>query len=153
MDKNERVTEFERFMEKIGTTNVTLPDTIELMKSGDYKERFVAEYYQLKIRFDSLNTMLIKMKAGTLDFKPTSTEGTLEDQLYYMNEYMKILRIRAEVEGIDLFAKTDNRPEEVPIEEPEEKPEQESEQEIVEDQQPVEEDNEKNDTIGNKGGN
>lgn len=28
-----------------------LKDTIELMNSSDYKDRFKAEYYQLKIRY------------------------------------------------------------------------------------------------------
>ena len=29
-----------------------LKDTIELMQSDDYKERFKAEYYQVKIRLE-----------------------------------------------------------------------------------------------------
>lgn len=31
-----------------------LQDTIELMNSGDFKDRVKAEYYQLKIRRDGL---------------------------------------------------------------------------------------------------
>ena len=31
-----------------------LKDTIELMKSNDYKDRFKAEYYQVKIRREKL---------------------------------------------------------------------------------------------------
>ena len=31
-----------------------LQDTIELMNSSDFKDRFKAEYYQLKIRRDGL---------------------------------------------------------------------------------------------------
>lgn len=34
-----------------------LKDTIELMNSTDYKERFRAEYYQTKIRYDKLDKM------------------------------------------------------------------------------------------------
>lgn len=43
-----------------------LRDTIELMNSNDFKERFVAEYVQTKIRYDALHKMLVKYKAGTL---------------------------------------------------------------------------------------
>ena len=33
-------------------------DTIELMNSSEYKDRFKAEYYQLKIRYTKLHAML-----------------------------------------------------------------------------------------------
>lgn len=79
-----------------------LKDTIELMNSNDYEERFKAEYYQLKIRFEKLYKMLVKLEAGTLEFQPKCTEEVLNDQLYYMNEYLKTLEIRAEIEGIEL---------------------------------------------------
>lgn len=36
-----------------------LRDTIEMMNSGDYKERFKAEYYQIVIRYQKLNLCLI----------------------------------------------------------------------------------------------
>lgn len=142
MGEEKRVSEFEKFMEKINTASATLADTAELMKSENYEERFIAEYYQLKIRFDSLNTMLIKMAAGTLDFTPKCTQGTLEDQLYYMNEYMKILRIRAEIEGIDLFMTSKNASVGTPIEEIEEPPKKED----PEQENPLRE--EENDELG-----
>lgn len=47
-----------------------LQDTISLMNSGDFKERFQAEYFQLKIRYTGLKAMLEKYKAGTLAFQP-----------------------------------------------------------------------------------
>lgn len=34
-----------------------LKDTIELMNSSDYKDRFKAEYYQLKIRYTKLHSI------------------------------------------------------------------------------------------------
>lgn len=37
-----------------------LPETVEMMNSKDYKERFKAEYYQLKIRVNGLKAMLDK---------------------------------------------------------------------------------------------
>ena len=35
-----------------------LKDTVSLMQSADYKERFKAEYYQLVIRYKKLKAML-----------------------------------------------------------------------------------------------
>ena len=40
-----------------------LKDTIDLMQSDDYKERFKAEYYQAKIRYDKLDAMKVKYEA------------------------------------------------------------------------------------------
>ena len=37
-----------------------LKDTIDLMNSNDYKERFIAEYLQVKIRYNKLLNMLMK---------------------------------------------------------------------------------------------
>lgn len=79
-----------------------LKNTILLMNSTDYKKRFQAEYYQTKIRYDKLCKMLIKNEAGTLDFKPTSPIEVLEDQKYNMEQYLKSLLIRAEIEKIEL---------------------------------------------------
>lgn len=79
-----------------------LKDTIELMNSDDYKERFKAEYWQTKIRYNKLHNMLVKHTAGTLGFEPTCSIEVLEDQSYYMGNYLKSLEIRAEIEGIDL---------------------------------------------------
>ena len=41
-----------------------LKDTTTLMVSSDYKERFKAEYYQLKIRLEKLKCMLQKWDNG-----------------------------------------------------------------------------------------
>ena len=79
-----------------------LPQTALGMISNDYKERFKAEYYQAKIRHDKLCNMLVKNEAGTLGFEPSCPITVLDDQLYYMNEYLKSLEIRAEIEGIEL---------------------------------------------------
>ena len=75
---------------------------IELMKSEDYKDRFRAEYYQLEDRIDKLANMLEKYKAGTLNFTPSCSYELLNSQLKAMNEYLKYLMIRAEIEGIEL---------------------------------------------------
>ena len=79
-----------------------LKDTITLMQSDDYKDRFKAEYFQTKIRYDKLHKMLIKLDAGTLDFKPTCSKIVLLEQKRHMGEYIRSLQLRAEIEGIDL---------------------------------------------------
>ena len=79
-----------------------LKDTIEMMNSEDYKERFKAEYYQLSIRLDSLADMLIKWYNNMLDFEPKCSKETLENQVIFMQGYIDILRLRAHIEDIDL---------------------------------------------------
>lgn len=78
------------------------PVIFDLLKSDDYKARFVGEYVQTKIRYNKLHKMLIKYEAGTLDFEPTCDISILDDQAYYMGNYLKQLEIRAEVEHIRL---------------------------------------------------
>ena len=89
-------------MEETKRDEITMEMTIDLMTSEDYKDRFKAEYLQTKIRYYKLFNVIIKMEAGTLDFTPSCSKEVLEDQLYYMNEYLRTLRIRAEIENIDL---------------------------------------------------
>lgn len=79
-----------------------LKDTIEMMVSVDYKERFKAEYLQLKIRMTGLSNMLKKYKAGTLPFTPSCSYDLLNGQLKAMELYATYLEERAEIEGIDL---------------------------------------------------
>lgn len=68
----------------------------------DWKERFVQEYKELKERYNKLHRMIIKYEAGTLDFTPNCPLGLFEEQKRYMGEYLRILEIRAEIEGIYL---------------------------------------------------
>lgn len=79
-----------------------LKDTIEMMVSVDYKERFKSEYLQLKIRINGLRNMLKKYKAGTLPFTPSCSYDLLNGQLKAMELYATYLEERAEIEGIDL---------------------------------------------------
>lgn len=80
-----------------------LKKTAAMMSSTDYKERFVAEYWQTKIRYDALHRMLIKHEAGTLTFTPTCSIDLLKEQKGYMGNYLRVLEIRAEIEKIDLM--------------------------------------------------
>lgn len=77
-----------------------LKDTIELMNSSDYKERFKAEYYQTKIRYEKLHEIVIKYEAGTLTFEPTCSIELLKAQKSAMGQYLYNLEIRAQIEGI-----------------------------------------------------
>lgn len=79
-----------------------LKDTVEMMNSEDYKERFKAEYYQAKIRYDKLDRMTVKYEAGTLNFTPSCSLEILKEQKKYMGNYIRMLRIRAEIEKIEL---------------------------------------------------
>lgn len=79
-----------------------LKDTIKLMTSNDFKERFQAEYAQDKNRAEGLEKMLKAFKAGTLPFKPKCSYELLYEQLIYMKAKLKVLEERAKIEEIDL---------------------------------------------------
>lgn len=82
--------------------NIELKDTVEMMNSADYQERFKAEYYQTKIRYEKLHKMTIKYEAGTLDFEPKCSLELLNEQKRHMGMYLHALEVRAEIEGIEL---------------------------------------------------
>nr|DAE86138.1 MAG TPA: hypothetical protein [Caudoviricetes sp.] len=81
---------------------MVLKETVEMMESKEYKERFKAEYYQLKIRMNGLSNMLKKYKEGTLTFKPSCSYELLHTQLVYMECYLNSLEERAAIEKIEL---------------------------------------------------
>lgn len=74
----------------------------KLMLSSDYKERFRAEYWQLKARYMKLHNMVVKYEAGTLNFTPSCSLELLKHQKRAMGEYLNCLEIRAEIEEIIL---------------------------------------------------
>jgi hypothetical protein len=80
---------------------MVLKDTVNMMTSEDYKERFKAEYYQLKVRINGLENMLKSWDEGTLNFKPTCPRKLYDDQLKAMYDYINILITRSKMEGID----------------------------------------------------
>jgi hypothetical protein len=75
---------------------------VDLMNSEDYKDRFAAEYYQLKIRMEKLDRLISRYRAGTLDFTPTCPIELLEEQYKAMAWYFEILQKRAEIEGVSI---------------------------------------------------
>ena len=79
-----------------------LKDTVPLMLSEDYKERFKAEYHQLRDRINNLSAMLEKWDAGTLDFTSTCPRSTYDMQKRAMADYLAVLEARAVMEGAEL---------------------------------------------------
>lgn len=79
-----------------------LRDTIEMMNSEDYKERFKAEYYQTKIRYEKLHAMIVKYEAGKLEFEPKCKIELLRHQASMMGQYLYDLEVRAQIEDIEL---------------------------------------------------
>lgn len=89
-----------KHLENLG--DIELRDTIDLMSSDDYKERFIAEYLQTKIRYNNLHRMIVKYDAGTLNFELKTPILILKNQKSFMGQYLNQLEIRAEIEGITL---------------------------------------------------
>lgn len=81
---------------------LTLKDTINGMTSEDYKERFIAEYQQLVIRYNGLKNMLNKWDRNELPFTPTCPRSTYNMQIKAMTDYIAVLEARAVMENIDL---------------------------------------------------
>ena len=81
---------------------ITTNDFNTTAKVPDYIERMLKEYHELKDKYTKLHRMLIKYAAGTLDFEPTCPIELLEHQASVMGEYLKVLEIRAEIEGVEL---------------------------------------------------
>lgn len=79
-----------------------LKDTLDLMISGNYQDRFLAEYHQLNNRIAGLQRMLKDYREGTLEFTTICSYDILHTQLVYMEAYRNILEERAKIEHIDL---------------------------------------------------
>lgn len=86
-----------------------LKETVEMMVSDDYKERFKAEYYQLKERYEKLKKLntrieLAKLVPGVEVIRPEHDchDDMLKSQQQVMLEYLDILECRAIIENIEL---------------------------------------------------
>lgn len=86
---------------KVGKV-MELKDTVELMLSDKYEDRFKAEYYQLKIRKSQLEKILEKYQEGKLGFNSVCPYDDLLKQFLAMELYQKSLEKRAELENIKL---------------------------------------------------
>jgi hypothetical protein len=96
---------------------MTIEETTRLMTSPYYEDRFVAEYWQVRIRYRKLSALIAKMEAYDrlseagmtaktcvefVGFRPDVPKQTLIDQACVMREYMNLLEVRSAMEGIDL---------------------------------------------------
>ena len=86
---------------------IELKDTVDLMKSSDYKERFIAEYTQVKIRYEKLKDFCNKIEVAEMTkTEPPKQDCPLEllrEQQKYMGQYISILEKRAIIEHIALI--------------------------------------------------
>lgn len=76
-----------------------LKDTISLMTSDNYKDRLLAEYWQLKIRHQKLQ-IAIARKSQRLDWDTKTPIDALQVQAHVMERYLNLLKLRAREEGI-----------------------------------------------------
>ena len=81
---------------------IEIKDTVDMMLSEDYKERFVAEYWQLRRRYESLEKMIEKYYLGKLDFEPDCPIELFQRQGDLMHSYLVCLETRAKIEKIKL---------------------------------------------------
>lgn len=88
-----------------------LQQTAPLMASADYKERFIAEYWQTKIRYEKLKVFCNKIEAAhttQLSHNPLEEPKhdcpleLLRQQQSAMGAYLHTLEIRAVIENVDL---------------------------------------------------
>ena len=70
----------------------SLTDTLSMMLSDDYKERFLAEYIQLSVRLSQLTDMLERFDNIMLPFETDCPFELLRKQADVMLEYDKILQ-------------------------------------------------------------
>lgn len=91
-------------------------ETVNMMLSSDYKERFKAEYYQTKLRYEKLKKLNTQIEAYNLTntgygfYKSKAQEPKhdcpyeiLRTQQSAMGDYLHSLEVRAEIEGIDIY--------------------------------------------------
>lgn len=91
-----------------------LKDTVKMMLHEDYQCRFIAEYDQTKIRYEKLKDFNNRIEAARMTqgdiLAPKKVEEPahdcpatlLREQQRIMGEYLHILELRAEIEGIGI---------------------------------------------------
>lgn len=98
--------EITKIKEKKEKNNMELKETVELMNSEDYKERFVAEYHQVKIRYEKLKNFCNKIEVEEMLGKEVTKHDCplelLREQQKHMGFYLSILEKRALIENIVL---------------------------------------------------
>ena len=98
--------EIRKIKEKKEKNNMELKETVELMNSVDYKDRFIAEYRQVKIRYEKLKNFCNKIEVETMLGKEVTKHDCplelLREQQKYMGLYLSVLEKRALIENIVL---------------------------------------------------
>lgn len=98
--------EIRKVKEKKEKNNMELKETVELMNSDDYKERFVAEYRQVEIRYEKLKNFCNKIEVETMLGKEVTKHDCplelLREQQKYMGLYLSVLEKRALIENVVL---------------------------------------------------
>lgn len=82
--------------------NEELASTAKMMVSSDYKKRFLAEYIQLKNRYNGLINLLTKWDKNELTFTPTCPRDIYGVQISAMKQYLDVLEARATLENINI---------------------------------------------------
>ena len=78
-----------------------LVETVNLMCSRDFKDRFIAEYVQLVIRLSKLNDVLSN-KSDIRFVADDTTMSLMLKQRDAMESYKECIEKRADIAGIDL---------------------------------------------------
>lgn len=79
-----------------------LKDTVDLMLSDNYRDRFRAEYWQLRIRKEKLEKLIDDYNNGRLMIQLSCDIDIHRIQLRRMKKYLAILENRAKIEEIEL---------------------------------------------------
>lgn len=83
-------------------------ETVHLMLSDDYRDRFVAEYRQTKIRYEKLKALCDRIEMAVMHPRKVGMPPQdcdlelLRQQQHYMGCYLGAMEKRAIVEGICL---------------------------------------------------
>ena len=100
---NSIVTEYIRARKKKEESkSMDLFDTADLMLSLNSENRFIAEYVQLKIRYDEFCKMLVTYEANRAKSGDQPLSYLFKRQASAMEEYLHCLRLRALLEDIKL---------------------------------------------------
>ena len=79
-----------------------LKDTIGLMSSDYWNDRFVAEYLQTKIRYEKLHKLIVKREVGKRGFDTPVPIESWKKQAHHMGLYLYELEKQAVLHGIEL---------------------------------------------------
>lgn len=81
---------------------MTLAEITKLMLDSDYRNRFRAEYYHVKLRLNNLKAVLKLWDANKLDFTPDCPRSIYTIQVRAMEEYLAVLEARAKIENVSI---------------------------------------------------